>query len=51
MNMEKRSEVENDIKDKKENDWKDGRKNKMLSNRKWQMGKKGIHKRKQLWNN
>ena len=32
---------------KKENEWRDGWKNKMSNNRKWQVGKKGIHKRNQ----
>ena len=34
INKEKRSEGENNIKDKKENERKDGRKNKMQKNRK-----------------
>ena len=47
INMEKTSEWESDIKGKKENEWRDGKKNKLLNNGKWQVGKKGIHKRKQ----
>ena len=49
--MEKRSELESDIKDKEENDWRDGRKKILLNNRTWKVGKKGIYKRKQWWNN
>ena len=47
INIEKRSEGVRDIKVKKENEWRHGRKNKMLSNRKWQVGNKEIHKMKQ----
>ena len=47
INMKKRSKWESNITGKKENEWRDGSQKKMSNNRKWQVRKKGIHKKKQ----
>ena len=48
INMKKRSKWESNITGKKENEWRDGSQKKMSNNRKWQVRKKGIHKKKTI---